>query len=144
VHTAANASNLPADGHNKPAVHTMKVAGLAIIPGQFDSLAPNICGNAHFCGCVVAWREMGGPCLDGWLGVNAGAVTACSAQFEVRYFVARCRCRPPCRQRQRFWSFRTYFLSRKEKHTVSVGRSAYFLFVRVRCHYSVRFRWTRS
>jgi hypothetical protein len=33
VHTAANASNLPADGHNKPAVHMMKVAGLAIILG---------------------------------------------------------------------------------------------------------------
>jgi hypothetical protein len=49
----------------------MKVAGLAIILGQIDSLAPSICGNARFRGCVVAWREMGGPRLGGWLGVNA-------------------------------------------------------------------------
>jgi hypothetical protein len=80
VHTAANASNLPADGHNKPAVHMMKVAGLAIILGQFDSLAPSICGNARFCGCVVAWREMGGPCLGGWLGVNASESGAVRSQ----------------------------------------------------------------
>jgi hypothetical protein len=43
--------------------------------GRLTHLFPSICGNAHFRGCVVAWREMGGPRLGGWLGVNASPFT---------------------------------------------------------------------
>ena len=59
----AHGSNLPADGHNKPAVHIV-FAGLVITLGRFNSLPPSVCGNARF---VAYWLC---SCVDGTGGTT--------------------------------------------------------------------------